>query len=57
MSPIAVNTQFLQVENLVKKLVDMSTDYDSAHEIALDIDIILDSIIADMCCKKGDAHE
>lgn len=57
MSPIAINTQFIQVENLVKRLVDMSTDYDSAHEIALDIDIILDSIIADMCCKEGDKHE
>ena len=57
MSPIAINTQFIQVENLVKRLVDMSTDYDSAHEIALDIDIILDSIIADMCCNEGDKHE
>lgn len=57
MSPISINTQFIQVENLVKKLVDMSTDYDSAHEIALDIDIILDSIIADMCCKKGNEYE
>lgn len=57
MSPIAINTQFIQVENLVKRLVNMSTDYDSAHEIALDIDIILDSIIADMCCNEGDKHE
>lgn len=51
MSPITINTQFIQVENLVKKLVNMSTDYDRAHEIALDINIILDSIISDMCSK------
>ncbi len=57
MSPILINTQFIQVENLVKKLVNMSTDYDSAHEIALNINIILDSIIADMCCKEGNQHE
>lgn len=57
MSPIALNSQFINVENLVKKLVDMSTDYDSAYEIALDINIILDGIIADMCCKEGNEHE
>lgn len=57
MSPIIINTQFIQVENLVKKLVDMSTDYESAREIALDIDIILDSIIADMCCKNSDKEQ
>ena len=52
MSPITLNTEFIGISNLVRQLVYLTDFQAGAEELALDLEIGFNDIIAEICSKK-----